>query len=47
MIIALVLADQTGPLIRGTLPYLLPVGDETVIERASRAWCCAGPSAQP
>lgn len=36
MIIALILADQTAPLIRNSLPYLLPVGDESVIERVAR-----------
>ena len=36
MIIALILADQTAPLIRNSTPYLLPVGDESVIERVAR-----------
>ena len=36
MIVAIILADFTQPLIRGHVPYLLPMGDETVIERIAR-----------
>src|SRR3989442_277040 len=36
MIVSVILADRTEPLIGGKLPYELPAGSETVIERVAR-----------